>query len=205
MTYFTGGGTAGYFNWGVGFVTNTESFHRVATGAADRIRIGDYLTVRPAHPSSKRYTAAGYVIDASNKLHPWWAHFGRSGDKPIVFTPIPVQPGPVPPAPPPPPPPAAPAPSTLTLSCPKDPVAFGKPFAVTGHLDPAQASATIALTFSRPQLGDLAQSAATDDSGDFSSSAATQRQSRGTWTVTAKYAGDAAHTAAQASCTQTVA
>ena len=199
MTYFTGGGTAGYFNWGVGFVTNTESFRRVATGAFDRERIGDYLTVRPAWNSTKLYSATGYILDSSNRFHPYWALFGRTGDKPIVFTP-PVTP-PINPNPPPPPTPAT---STLTLSCPASPVPFGQQFTVTGHLDPAQTGATISITYSRPQLGDTTHTTATDSGGNFSNSTATARQSRGTWTVSASYAGDATHTSAQASCTQTV-
>ncbi|MGH2840928.1 MAG: CARDB domain-containing protein, partial [Solirubrobacteraceae bacterium] len=103
MTYFTGAGTAKYPNMGVGFLTNKEYFVRVATGAKGRARIGDYQAVRPARPSSKRYSAAGYVLDSSNNFHPWWALFGRSSDKPatvIKLPPIIV----VPPPPPPPPP-----------------------------------------------------------------------------------------------------
>ncbi len=216
MTYFTGGGTAGYFNWGVGFVTNREYFRRVATGAKGRARIGDYLTVRPARPSSRRFSASGYVLDASGRFHPWWALFGRSSDRPItILPPIVIQPpaAPPPPAPPPPPPPPAPAATALTIACPAAPVSFannqGTPFTVTGRLTPTLPGATITVTYTEPQLGGPARTvvhtATTNADGAYTDSDAAFRESQGTWSVRARYGGDATHAPSDAGpCTQTV-
>jgi hypothetical protein len=214
MTYVTGGGTAGYFNWGVGFVTNTEFFRRVATGQAGAVRIGDYYTVRPGFSSNKRYSASGYVKDASGNFHPYWALFGRRGDKPPSFTQlplvplIPVTPAPQPPAPPPvvtiptPPPPAQ---ATITLTCPKS-QSFGKKMTITGHLDPATAGAPIALKYTRPNFNPTitTKNLTTDASSNFSDSSVTPTREEfdvhEKITVDAHVDATSAHTAADAEC-----
>lgn len=199
MTYVTGGGTAGYFNWGVGFVTNTEFFRRVATGQAGAVRIGDYYTARPAFPSTKLFSAAGYVKDASGNFHPYWALFGRRGDKPVTLNIVPNLP--LIPIKPPPPPPAQ---AKITLSCPQSVRAGQNEFiTVSGHLDPPAPDTTVTVTYTRPknspaQTVDTVKTTATSDFSD--SLQPTINEIGSTITVATHVDATAGHTAADASC-----
>jgi len=91
MTYMAGGGKQ-YPGWGVGYLTNRRSFVRVATGTTGSTRVGDYLAVRPAWPSRRLFAATGNVLDAAGFL-PYYALFGRSGDRPRDLSSI-LRPGP---------------------------------------------------------------------------------------------------------------
>jgi hypothetical protein len=203
MTYVTGGGTAGYFNWGVGFVTNTEFFRRVATGQAGAVRIGDYYTARPAFPSTKRFSAAGYVKDASGNFHPYWALFGRRGDKPVTLTIVPnlpLVPIQIKPLPPPP----QPAQAKITLSCPQS-VRAGQNESITvsGHLDPATPSTSVSVTYTRPKNApaQTVHTVTTNATSDFSDSLQpTINEIGSTITVSTHVDATSGHTAADASC-----
>ena len=207
MSFVVGGGPIAHPSFGVAFVTNTESFRLVANGSADRSRIGDYYAVRPAYPSSKLFAAAGYVLAPAAPgtkpipVYPWWTLFGRSGDKPILLNepPLVLPQPPAPQEPPPSPPPPQPATSSMTMRCPTT-AKVGTTLTIYGHLDPVQAGAAISVTYQRPALGNLAQTATTNASGDWSDSTTAAREAQGQWTITAHYAGDASHTAADASC-----
>ena len=201
MTYVSGGGTAGYFNWGVGFVTNTESFARVATGQAGAVRIGDYYTARPAYPGTKRFSAAGYVKDAAGNFHPIWALFGRKGDKPVTVKTLPI--GVLVPQPPvvikPPVLPLPPTPTSLKLTCPTN-VSPRSAVTVSAALTPVVSGAPVTLTFTRPQ-SPLVVPLTSDASGTVTYQLALAPGDRATTiTVAAHYPGDATHTSADTTC-----
>lgn len=206
MTYVSGGKNAGgYFNWGVGMVTNTESLRRVATGQAGASRIGDYYTVHPAYPSAKRFTAAGYVKSSDGHFHPYFALFGRSGDKPPALVTIPAGPL-IPQVPKIVVVPLLPVTMSLKPTC---PAAYTLPNIVSGTmtvgaaLSPALAGATVKITYTRPGPQTTVHTVTTDAGGNASDTLALQRQDDLTprkIDIAFEYAGDAGHTAASASC-----
>ena len=215
LTYVSGGKNAGgYFNWGVGMVTNTESLRRVATGQAGATRIGDYYTVHPAYPSTKRFTAAGYVKSSDGHFHPYFALFGRSGDKPAALVSIPT--GPlvpqvpkvvqIPQVPQVPQLPTLPVTTALQVRCPAN---YMLPNITTGTmtvsltLPPALAGATVKITYLRPGPLTTVKTVTTDATGKGADTLALQRTDDLTpqkIDVTLEYAGDAGHTAASATC-----
>jgi hypothetical protein len=92
---------------------------------------------------------------------------------------------------------------TATLSCtaPTTAVDVGKPFTVTGELNPAVAGVTVTLTYQPPSGTAVTRSVTTTAQGEYSDTYTPSDP--GAWTVTACWDGDSAHETT-ASATQAV-
>jgi hypothetical protein len=89
--------------------------------------------------------------------------------------------------------------TTLTQTCPAD-TSFDGPATVTGNLSPAQANASITVTWTRPGgRGSFDHTVSTDAQGNWTDTIDTGSDdpqgggNGGTWAVHANYAGDAGH------------
>ncbi len=118
------------------------------------------------------------ILDRARKVTP--VSFPNPEPPPLPWTPIPVTPSP-------PPPPSGPQVSTLTLTCP----ANGKAgvYAAGGALTPAIAGADIQLHVTPPNGPETVLKATTNGSGSYSVGVA--MQTAGTWTMFARFGGDA--------------
>lgn len=93
--------------------------------------------------------------------------------------------------------------TTMSMNCPRSARA-GIPATFSGHIDPAFAGASVKLSYTRAGGGSIEHTVTTDGAGNWTDSATFPRTQTGTWHVTARYEGDATHTASQAECDVTV-
>ena len=103
-----------------------------------------------------------------------------------------------------------PADTTMTIQCSEEaPQQSNDPMTTTGTLSPAFAGAPVTVKYTRPNGGgSFERSATTNGSGQWSHTITPQDEPEGdteefagTWTVEARYAGDADRKASSASCT----
>jgi Peptidase family C25/Propeptide_C25 len=90
----------------------------------------------------------------------------------------------------------APAATFLTQTCPSSPRNYGATMTTTGQLSGAQAGATVAVTYTRPNGTSFTNNATANSAGAWSSSVTpgdSLNMNTGTWTIQASYAGDSSH------------
>jgi hypothetical protein len=96
-------------------------------------------------------------------------------------------------------------PSTLDLTCPANPLPPTTPASVNGTLTPAVNASAVSITYTPPSTSGqqpTTDNVTTDNTGYYADSFG--ENASGTWTVTAKFAGDTTRAPATASCTFTV-
>jgi hypothetical protein len=96
-------------------------------------------------------------------------------------------------------------PSTLTLSCPTNPLQPESPATVSGTLTPAIARSAISIKYTPPAgsgQNPTTDQVTTDGTGYFADSFA--ENASGTWTLTASFRGDSTRAPSNANCTFTV-
>jgi hypothetical protein len=107
------------------------------------------------------------------------------------------------PTPPPPPPPPPPGGAALTVGCPQATSGtFPATFEITGTLTPGVAGSPVVITFTPPTGAAVTDTVTTDSGGTYSDTVTVDAtQIYATWTVHARFAGDATRTSADAQCT----
>jgi hypothetical protein len=96
--------------------------------------------------------------------------------------------------------------STLTLTCPANPLQPGSAATVTGNLTPALNGSPVSITYNPPANSGqqpTTDKITTDDTGYFADDFGGADQP-GTWTVTATFAGDSKRAPSTATCTFTL-
>jgi hypothetical protein len=172
----------------VRFLTGYQSWEPVASadramppaGNADRAQ-GDYSAVQVDGDNPNQFVTAGYVVknDPSGTRNHWYfARFARGTPNP--------------------PPPPVPTRESMTVTCPAAAV-VGQGTSISGALTPALSGASITLDYTGPSgTTPIHHVVLTDAAGQFFDPVTIPAS--GTWSVSAAYAGDSGHTAANSSC-----
>lgn len=97
-----------------------------------------------------------------------------------------------------------PAPSQLTLACPGQ-LQLGQTITVSGALSPGAAGNAVVVRFVQPSGAQTSTTITTDAGGNYQAQQATDRNSPGTWSIQATFAGDGAVQPAQSpECTTAI-